>query len=275
MKNLLLVISLCFSFLLKAQIGGPKDCVESKRYPYINLVRYNNYNFSEIESPFWQKTILPLAISATAISINRLPLKQNIQDAIRAPFNGFTTHVDDYIQYTPVALMYGADIFKLKAKHSVWNQTKFLFLSEVSTSLVVLALKYSLKVERPDGSSKNSFPSGHTAQSFVAAHVLYKEFRTKSPILAYSGYLTAFSTGTLRMVNNRHWLPDVLLGAGIGILMTNLVYHFEPFKDWTPHFLNKMDKNLEYKGEHNRKQQLLLMPTISTNYMGFNFKLKL
>ena len=45
----------------------------------------------------------------------------------------------------------------------------------------VNSLKYSCKVMRPDGSTRNSFPSGHTATAFMAATMLHKEYGHLSP----------------------------------------------------------------------------------------------
>ena len=66
------------------------------------------------------------------------------------------------------------------------------------------------------------------------------------------------------MINNHHWLPDVLVGAGIGILSANLVYltHRQVFTRW----LNK-----QRKGE----QKLAFIPTWSNNGPGVYLGLKL
>lgn len=40
----------------------------------------------------------------------------------------------------------------------------------------VNGIKYTAKVPRPDGSSRNSFPSGHTAVAFMGATILHKEY---------------------------------------------------------------------------------------------------
>jgi membrane-associated phospholipid phosphatase len=60
--------------------------------------------------------------------------------------------------------------------------------------------------------------------------VLYKEFKDTNSWIAYSGFVVATATGCLRMTNNKHWLPDVMVGAGIGILTVNVVYLLEPLK---------------------------------------------
>lgn len=233
----------------------------STRY---NKINWSQYNLNTAQHPIWKKSILPLCLVFSSLSLNQQTTKQNLQNKILSPFNGYTNHIDDYIQYTPIGILYSADIFKIKAEHSVWNQTKFLFISEAITGGIVLGLKYGLKIERPDGSAFTSFPSGHASQAFVTSQVLYQEFKNTNKLLAYSGYLFSISTGGLRVINNKHWVPDVLMGAGIAVLVTNLVYHFEPLKNWTPNFLKKQN-NLS----------LQFYPSFSNYFVGANLKLNL
>ena len=90
-------------------------------------------------------------------------------------------------------------------------------------AISVNAIKYTAKVQRPDGSNYKSFPSGHTATAFMTATMLHKEYGlTISPWISVAGYSVAAATGISRQFNNRHWLSDVLVGAGIGILTTEL-----------------------------------------------------
>ena len=81
-------------------------------------------------------------------------------------------------------------------------------------------LKQTGNIERPDGTSKNSFSSGHTATAFMGAEFLYQEYKDISDWHDITGYIVATGTGMFRMYNNRHWLTDVAAGAGIGILST-------------------------------------------------------
>jgi membrane-associated phospholipid phosphatase len=198
---------------------------------------------------------------ALGLGLNTLDTKTKLQEDFRKPFNNFETRVDDVLPLAPVGIMYSADLLKLKARNSVWNQTKYLAISEITSVGIVLILKNTLKILRPDSSSYNSFPSGHTTIAFTSSQVLFNEFYQTNKIVACSGLLFSISTGSLRVINNRHWVPDVLMGAGIGILVTNLVYHIEPLKNWNP--WKKWNKNLSFQ------------PSISTDYLGANFKLKL
>lgn len=147
---------------------------------------------------------------------------------------GFRYHYDDYLQYAPAALMLGLKVSGLKGRSS-W--ARMLTADAFSAILMVSSvniIKSSTRVMRPDGSSRNSFPSGHTATAFMAATMLHKEYGlTRSPWYSIAGYTIATATAVGRQLNNRHWLSDVMVGAGIGILSTELGYYFAHllFKD--------------------------------------------
>ena len=97
--------------------------------------------------------------------------------------------------------------------------------ANVSTSNPCVGIKYTAKEMRPDGSTANSWPSGHTATSFVGATLLHKEYGlTRSPWHSVAGFGVATATGVMRVLNNRHWVSDVMSGAGIGIISTELGY---------------------------------------------------
>ncbi|MDO9261124.1 MAG: phosphatase PAP2 family protein [Flavobacteriaceae bacterium] len=75
------------------------------------------------------------------------------------------------------------------------------------------------------------FLRGHTAKAFMGAEFLYQEYKEVSPWFGIAGYLVAAGTGTLRIYNDKHWLTDVVAGAGIGILSTKMAYLIKPFLD--------------------------------------------
>jgi hypothetical protein len=189
---------------------------------------------------FLKQQILPAALITTGSLLNIGTIKNDIQDIIP----NTNTHIEDYLQYVPSGEIFLFDMMGLKHRNSLFDQAKYLAISHLSSGVVVRILKTTTHVQRPYG-GKNSFVSGHTATAFVGATALYLEFKDSEPILAYSGFVFATATGILRMTNDHHWLPDVLAGAGIAILTTNLVYHFEPLKSFQPFkkkevFLNGM-----------------------------------
>lgn len=136
--------------------------------------------------------------------------------------------IDDYAQYAPAVAVYGLNACGVKGKHDFAERTIILGTAFVLMCTTVTTMKSLIKVERPDGSSNNSFPSGHTATAFMGAEFLRREFWDVSPFIGIAGYAVAVGTGFFRMYNNRHWLSDVIAGAGIGILSVQAAYWLYP-----------------------------------------------
>ena len=144
---------------------------------------------------------------------------------ILAHFSRFHTTVDNYFQFLPY-LELGALVLLGVDTLSDRRNTGWLVLrSEVLMLAAVYALKYATAIDRPDG-TPNAFPSGHTAQAFLAASLVHQELRHKSPWYGAGAYAIAAAVGVLRMLNNKHWEADVLVGAGLGILAAHLAYYF-------------------------------------------------
>ncbi|MFB6318990.1 phosphatase PAP2 family protein [Saccharicrinis sp. FJH54] len=184
--------------------------------------------------PILKTTILPASLIGAGIIINGSPFERNLQTNLRdAVGNTYEFRIDDYMQYVPVAELYLADAIGIKAKNHWFDQTKYLLISNIITASITHGLKRLTLKTRPTG-ARFSFPSGHTTFAFTNATVLYHEFRNTSPLLAYSGFAFSTATASFRMINNKHWLSDVMVGAGIGLLVTHLVYYFEPLKNFNP-----------------------------------------
>jgi hypothetical protein len=184
---------------------------------------------------FLPKTILPATFILTGVLLNNSQSEKKWQRDIRNKVgNDYHNGIDDYIQYIPFAEVYLADLAGVKSKNHWFDQTKNMIFSGLGTMVVVHSFKRGIGKTRPDGSSNHSFPSGHTSTAFVGATILYHEFKDTNPVLAYSGFLFATATGSFRVMNNRHFVSDVLTGAGIGILVSNMVYYLEPLKNWNP-----------------------------------------
>jgi len=137
--------------------------------------------------------------------------------------------IDDFSQYAPVLSVYGLNAFGIKGKHNLKDRTIILGTSYLLMSASVLSLKSITKVERPDGSAFNSFPSGYTATAFAGAEFLWQEYKDVSIWYGISGYIIATGTGAFRIYNDKHWLTDVVAGAGIGILSTKVAYWINPW----------------------------------------------
>ena len=150
------------------------------------------------------------------------------QQKIQEKHSTFQTRIDNYLQYSPAIAVYGLNAFGIKGKNNLVDRTFIYGLSTFISSVFVLSLKKITKVQRPDNSGFNSFPSGHTTTAFAAAEFLRTEYKEISPLYGIAGYAAATATGVLRLYNNKHWVSDVVAGAGFGILSTKLAYLIYP-----------------------------------------------
>jgi membrane-associated phospholipid phosphatase len=142
----------------------------------------------------------------------------------------FHSTLDNYMMHAPVAIVYGLNMAGVKGKHDFRNRTLLLVKSEAIMAALTFSFKSLTAVSRPDGSNNYSFPSGHTAQAFATATFMAKEYGDKSVWYSIGAYGMATTVGAMRILNNRHWVSDVLAGAGIGILSTNLAYLTHQYK---------------------------------------------
>jgi len=81
-------------------------------------------------------------------------------------------------------------------------------------------LKYSVRRERPDGSDRLSFPSGHASTAFSLATVANHHYGWRVGLPAY---VLASGIGLSRIESNRHHLSDVLAGATLGLIVGRTV----------------------------------------------------
>jgi membrane-associated phospholipid phosphatase len=155
-------------------------------------------------------------------------LDESTRNTITSNHPGYKTKVDNYLQFSPALAVYGLNIVGIKGKNNLRDRTIIYALSTIISTAIATPIKHITSIARPDGSAYNSFPSGHTTTAFAAAEFLRQEYKDLSPWYGIAGYAVAATTGALRVYNNRHWVSDVVAGAGFGILSTKLAYWIYP-----------------------------------------------
>lgn len=137
----------------------------------------------------------------------------------------FLVRGENYLQFYPTALTFGLNIANVEGRSNTARLAACSAMSYAMMYAVVQPIKHLTSETRPDRSSDDSFPSGHTATAFVGASILHKEYGlTVSPWYSVAGYGAATATGVMRVMKNRHWTGDVMVGAGLGIIATEIAY---------------------------------------------------
>ena len=156
---------------------------------------------------------------------------KEINTAIRDGLNDWRgdhrMHFDDYVQYLPAVSYLALGFTGAKARHSFGERLIALGTSYIAMGIMTNTVKYTVREPRPNNvEERNSYPSGHTATAFMGAELVRREYGTGYGVAAY---VVACGIGAMRIYNNRHWLNDVLAGAGIGILSAQIGYWLLPY----------------------------------------------
>jgi membrane-associated phospholipid phosphatase len=173
--------------------------------------------------------IAPLVLIGGGLAVNNADFKQKQLDYRQKKFPDFSNKIDDLMQFAPHGAVFALDWVGVKSKHGFGDKVGLMLTGGIIMMGTVTALKYTTDQIRPDNSSANSFPSGHTANAFFGAVVLAEEYKDQSVIYPIAGFTVATATGVFRILNNRHWAADVLVGAGIGILSAKAAYVVYPW----------------------------------------------
>jgi len=214
-------------------------------------------SISASKKDFFKKSILPLSlivagtyVNYTGGSLSKVSLQNNIQRGLN-----FSTRADDFLQFAPLAILASADILGLKSKNNFKTQAKNVVLITAANYALVKSIKLISNETRPNG-SKQAFPSGHTSNAFALAGILHHEFKDSNPFLSYSGYVFATTTGVFRVLNNKHWVSDVLVGAGVGMLVTDVFY--------------RLQSNKKHKTKRPKNLNAIFVPTVKQDQLGFS-----
>ncbi|WP_126650744.1 phosphatase PAP2 family protein [Chryseobacterium aureum] len=210
----------------------------------------------------YKSLILPAAFIAygvAGLSVNKLKqLNLSTKDEINE-HQPKKIQLDNYTQYAPAVMVYGLNAMGIKGKHNLRDRTIIYASSQLIAAAFTMPLKYLVKEKRPDGSNTLSFPSGHAATAFSSAQFMFREYKDTNFWLSISGYPFAVFTGVYRMLNDKHWLGDVVAGAGFGILSTELAYWLFP----------KIDNLLRGKNKvKNSLSSTMIMPFYQNKIVG-------
>ena len=220
MKIVFMVLMSC---LVTCKAIAQDDSLKYSSVKIETLDNTHNIKLKHLIAPTVCLGVGILSIGSDWLKNQNLDINEELREGIDSKFS-----IDDYSQYMPALSVYGLNLCGIKGVHDFKDRTMILAMSWLTMSVVAGTMKHTIREMRPDGTTHNSFPSGHTAMAFMGAEFLYQEYKNVSPWIGVAGYAVAAGTGFFRMYNNRHWLNDILAGAGIGILGTKLSYWLYP-----------------------------------------------
>ena len=228
-------VVLCFVCMISISFVNAQsnDTVAFKVAKKSSLQPLNRNSSTELKNGFPRKAfVIPAFMIVYGFATLENDALQHINEEIREDVWIDNHHkkvrVDNYLQFAPAVLVYTLNVAGIQGKHNLRDRSILYMLSNLFLNTTVRSLKKITNQQRPDGYSFNSFPSGHTAEAFASAEFLRQEYKELSPWYGIAGYITAAATGVLRIYNNKHWLSDVVAGAGIGIASTKLSYWIYP-----------------------------------------------
>ncbi len=184
------------------------------------------------KTKYIKESIVPLGLATASLTILAIPnLKENLQAKLNWNNQAKSSYIDlgdDYVRYAPIVAAYllsdALTDYGFRPKHKFIDRTAILAVAYIASDFVVHNTKQIVKAPRPDKTENTSMPSQHTAMAFVAASFLDHELGHVSPWISVGGYAAASYVGYARVARNAHYTPDVLMGAAVGILMTNATY---------------------------------------------------
>ena len=100
-----------------------------------------------------------------------------------------------------------------KEKNNFSEKLEFSTLAMITNGVITELMKRSFGRVRTNGGCCKSFPSGHTSHSFTVATIANELYGKEVGIAAYC---LAALVATSRIHDNKHYLSDVIFGAGLG-----------------------------------------------------------
>ncbi|GAC1602399.1 MAG: phosphatase PAP2 family protein [Hymenobacter sp.] len=186
---------------------------------------------SAVKAPWYKsKLVKAVAIPAVLLTYGAITaqgdagINHSERAFVQKQFRPVSTGFDNTLIVAPYFELAAVALAGVESRNDRINVLLIIAKGEAIMLASTFAVKYLSHETRPDGADNLSFPSGHTAQAFLAASIVHTEFRDKSQWYGIGAYTIATSVAVLRMINDKHWQSDVVAGAGFGILSAHLAY---------------------------------------------------
>jgi len=249
--NILLLFLIITYPSFSCSTEGVKNTVNNKTGRFVQssdtTQSLNKYNVPKNKlRPY----IAPVALIATGTSLHfSTKIKNQVRNGIQKNF-AWNGYIDDYVQYLPLVAVYTLYGSGIRGENNFGNKTAIAIKAFILNGILTYGLKTQVDALRPNGETR-SFPSGHASKAFTLAHFMHHEYGGNSTWYSIGAYASATAVSAIRLAKDEHWVSDVIMGAGIGILSTELIYLTHQYK-WDNQYLKKLNlfpfKNVAAKG---------------------------
>jgi hypothetical protein len=195
------------------------------------LLTFGSFSFAETET-FWSQVghdlaspvstearsiLVPGALLTGVLLIERNNISDPWQRSVsqRQPLGSTSKFGDQMGQVIPNAIYAGSMWLYgyFKNNELATERSWVMIKASIYSGLFTDVFKSIAQEERPNGSNRQSFPSGHATSAFAFASVVHAEHGLAWGVPAYA--LASF-VGYSRMNDNKHYFHDVVAGAVVG-----------------------------------------------------------
>ena len=174
------------------------------------------HNFAALWSgDNFRPLLVGAAATAAAIPADQ-PITDYFSDATR--WQGFDRWGEQLGKSQVLGPAIGVSFLVSRATNDAQFQSLTYSLAQgfLVTNTITAGLKVLAGRELPDATSRYSFPSGHTSNSFMLATVVSRHYGWKAgaPAYAFAAYV-----GASRLKSRKHYLTDVIAGATLGYVV--------------------------------------------------------
>jgi membrane-associated phospholipid phosphatase len=196
-----------------AQPAGPIPTPEHTGLKALALDLFNDVKHLPATENLWW------AVAGGAGALAVYPAdKQVTQSLVDASWAHDVFAFGAFLGNTPALLTISGSVYvggRWRRNAKVAHLGMDLLQSLAVSGALVQTLKYTTRRERPDGSGRTSFPSGHASDTFAVATALERHLGWKGAVPAYA---FASYVAVSRLHDNRHYLSDVVFGSTVGII---------------------------------------------------------
>ncbi len=213
------IISLCL-FILVLNVGYSQSGDHSLRALIYDATEFTS---GGIRHTFSDRSNLKIIGSVSLLTLGALSVDGKVMDYARsqgllpADLSRFgDLYGGQWAHWTLLSAIAATGIAQGDSREKTLSRMGYAFLTLATNGVATDLLKRSVGRQRPDKSDRRSFPSGHTSHSFTVATVFNELY---GPKIGVPAYLVAAVVAVSRINDNKHYLSDVIFGAGLGTVI--------------------------------------------------------